>query len=160
LAKRFAVASLKISGEHNGIRLTVTKIDADRRLVTAITNVVSDGLGNYVVDHDGDVIDIENLEDVFIKTFSKGGEGFGGERHQSSGGADVVMHHTFCTKTWGSLGDNLRLTFPHVPDLSHMPELGVVTFFVSDDALWTQVKGGNLPEVSIEGDGYRREIGA
>ena len=152
--------SVNIEGDNTsqGIALTVTKIDADRRLVTAITNVVSDGFGKSIVDHDGDVIGIDNLEDVFIKTFAKGGAGAGGEMHLKSGGADVVEHHAFSTQTWKALGDSLRESFPHVPDLSHMPELGLVTFYVTDDNLWQRVKGGYFPEVSIEGDGYRRPI--
>jgi hypothetical protein len=132
--------------------IRITKVDTERRLVTAITNVLTDGRGNHVVDHDGDVILAEDLEEVFIKSFSQGGAEMGGTMHRKSGGADVVEHFVFTARDWSALESE----FGH--DLSTMPELGVVKFRVTDDRLWADIKAGNYPEVSIEGEGTRQDL--
>ncbi len=134
------------------VGITVTKIDTDRRLVTAITNVVSDGQGNLLVDHDGDVITEDNLEEAFIDAFADGGKDMGGVMHKARGGVDVVQHFVFTQKDWSSISTFLD------KDFGAMPGFGIVKFKVHDDSIWADVKAGRFPEVSIEADGVRKPM--
>ena len=127
-------------------RAVVLKADSDRHLITAVTNVVTDELGNSLVDQDGDVIKIDNLEDAFINAFSKGGEGMSGVMHERSGGADIVQHFTLSRSEWEALK-------PYIGK-----EIGIVKIKVTDPSIWADVKAGKLPEVSIEGDGERTPL--
>lgn len=124
----------------------IVKVHKEKRLLTVITNLVTDTEGNPIVDHDGDVIKIDNLEDVFIKAFADGGLKKSGTMHQKRGGVDVVQHFTF------SRDERIALGF------GNGPELGIAKLRVNDDAIWADCKAGNYPEVSIEGDGERQEI--
>jgi hypothetical protein len=121
----------------------------DRRILTAVTNIVSDGNGRPIVDHDGDIIDAENLDEMFIKAFADGGIGKSGTMHEARGHVDVVEHFVFTKRDWAGLGTLLG------KDLVAMPELGIVKLRVNDDRVWADVKSGRYPEVSIEGAGER-----
>jgi len=130
------------------IRATIVKADSERRLLTAVTNVVTDEDGNKIVDHDGDIMDINNLEDEFIKAFGEGGTDKSGVMHESDGGADVAMYFTLSADEWKALKDGGYIG----------QEIGIVKIRVNDDDVWAAVKEGRLPEVSIEGDGERTPI--
>ena len=127
-------------------RLRIAKIDEEKRLVTAIASVVSDGDGTPIVDHQGDVIDIDDLEFAFIEAFANGGQGKGGRMHKTIGGCHVVQQFTLSNDERESLG------------FGKGPELGIVKMFVSDDALWAEVKSGALPEMSIAGRAERMPL--
>lgn len=122
-----------------GIQLTVKKVEAAKRLVTAIASVVTKADGAPVVDSQGDSIKIDDLENAFIEAFSRGGLKKGGEMHESIGGADVVQHFTL------SKAERVALGF------GDGEELGIVKFYVTDDALWDKVQKGVLPDISIAG---------
>ena len=115
----------------------------EKRLVTAIASVVTKTDGSQIVDSDGDIIDIEDLEQAFIEAFAEGGLRKGGDMHQRVGGADVVQHFTL------SKNERIALGF------GEGPEMGIVKFKVHDDMLWLKVKAGFLPELSIAGDAMR-----
>jgi len=55
------------------ITFEIVKSNDDRRLLTAITNIVTDAEGKPVIDHQGDVIGIDNLEQAFIEAFARAG---------------------------------------------------------------------------------------
>lgn len=134
--------------------MRIAKIDTEKRIVTAVVSVASGGDGQPIVDHDGDVIDIDDLELAFIKAFAKGGSEMGGRMHQQVGGAHVVQHMTFSKDEWSGLADLMG-----IPDMRSAWEVGIAKFFVRDDALWEEVKSGALPELSIAGKAVREIYG-
>ncbi|MFQ5793297.1 MAG: XkdF-like putative serine protease domain-containing protein [Acidobacteriota bacterium] len=132
--------------EKRAIRFAFAKVDEARRLVTAKASVVTYADGRPVVDHEGDVIPIGDLEDAFIEAFADGGLGKGGENHTKLDVADIVQHFT--------LSRDERVALGFGPG----EELGIVKFRVTDDATWKDVLSGKLAEVSIAGNGERVEI--
>jgi hypothetical protein len=133
----------------------VAKVDPDKRIVTAVVSVVSRGDGTPIVDHDGDVIDIDELEFAFTKAFAKGGARMGGEMHEYVGGAHVIHHMTFSSDEWAGLADLMG-----IPEMRGAWEIGVAKFFVEDEHLWEKVKSGALPELSIGGEAVREYCNA
>lgn len=121
----------------------IKSINLEKRLVTVITNTLTDEVGNPIADHQGDVIDVDNLEEVFIKSFARGGEGMGDEMHDETSVVDVVQHFTL------SCDERVALGF------GAGPALGIAKLYVRDDDLWEKTKSGERPEVSIAGDGER-----
>ena len=131
----------------------IAKIDSHKRIVTAVVSVASDGDGNPIVDHDGDVIDIDELELAFIKSFAKGGDEMGGRMHEDVGGAHVVQHMTFSKNEWAGIADLMG-----IPEMRGAWEVGIAKFFIRDDSLWDEVKSGALPELSIAGEAVREPV--
>lgn len=132
--------------------MRIAKIDSEKRIVTAVVSVASGEDGDPIVDHDGDVIDIDELELAFIKSFAKGGDGMGGRMHEEIGGAHVVQHMTLSKGEWSGLADLMG-----IPEMRSAWEVGIAKFFIRDDALWDEVKSGALPELSIAGKAVREE---
>jgi len=133
--------------------MRIAKIDSEKRIVTAVVSVASDGAGEPIVDHDGDVISIDELELAFIKSFAKGGSDKGGRMHQEVGGAHVVQHMTLSRDEWSGLADLME-----IPEMRGAWEVGIAKFFIRDDALWDEVKSGALPELSIAGKAVREQV--
>lgn len=131
----------------------IAKIDSDKRIVTAVVSVASDGNGDPITDFDGDQIHIDDLELAFIKSFAKGGAKMGGSMHEEVGGAHVVQHMTFSKGEWEGLADLMG-----IPDMRGAWEVGIAKFFVRDDKLWEDVKSGALPELSIAGEAVREPV--
>lgn len=128
--------------------MKVEDASAEKRLVTAIASVVTKAGGVPVVDSQGDVITIGDLEDAFIDAFAEGGIQKGGEMHRRIG-ADIVQNFTL------SRAERAALSAAGMGVDADGPEFGIVKFRVYDDALWARVKAGELPEVSIAGTGER-----
>ena len=128
------------------VSFQVRKINEEKRLVTAWASVVTKADGTPIIDHQGDVIDIGNLEDAFIEAFADGGIAKGGEMHRNIGGADVVQHFTLSRDERTALGFGLG------------QEGAIVKIRVNDDSLWASVKAGRYPELSIAGEGTREAI--
>jgi len=124
----------------------VAKVDEDKRLVSAIYSEVTDADGKPVIDLQGDIIRIDDLEAADIEAFADGGLRKGGEMHAKIGGADVVQHYTLSKVEREAFGFGTG------------PEIGIVKLRVTDDALWAKVKAGDLPALSIAGDGVREEV--
>lgn len=147
--KQAEAIALEMGRQHGVVKsdlsLTVLKV-GDRRIALAVTNVVTDRDGTPVVDHQGDVIGIDNLEDAFIEAFADGGVNKGGAMHTHNGGADIVQQMTISRAEWAALE-------PYIGQ-----EIGLVKIRVSDDTLWALVKSGKLPEVSIGGTGRREPV--
>lgn len=134
------------------LRTRVSKVDDDKRIVTAVVSVVSGKDGVPIVDHDGDVIDIDDLEVAFAKAFAQGGTGMGGVMHSQVGGAHVIQHMTISKPEWQGLADLME-----IPDMADAWEVGIAKFFVEDDELWAAIKAGALPELSIAGTALRED---
>jgi hypothetical protein len=124
----------------------IAKVDELRRLVSAIYSEVSKADGSPVIDLQGDIIPIDELEAADIEAFADGGLRKGGEMHAKIGGADVVQHFT--------LSRQERQAFGFGPG----PELGIVKLRVNDDRLWARVLAGELPGLSIAGSAESEEV--
>ena len=136
----------------------ILKIDTERRLVTAIASTVTDPNGDPIVDYDDDVIAIGELEKAFIEAFSKGGEDRIDDMHESDPMGDIVQQFTFSRAEWAALEKSISARFGEAPDLSRMPELGLIKVFVRDDELWSKIKTGRRPELSIAGQSLRERV--
>lgn len=122
------------------------KVNEDKRLVTGWASVCTKG-GKPLVDHHGDIIDIENLREV-VEDFMDS-ERTGGYMHeQKSDGSTVRIG-----KIVGSL----------IVDEDVAKSLGMdagttgwlITMRVESDTVWKKVKDGTLRAFSIGGRGYR-----
>ena len=136
----------------------ILKIDTDRRLVTAIASTVTDPSGQPIVDYDEDIIAISELEKAFIEAFAHGGADRIDDMHEGDPTGDIVQQFTFSRQEWGSLQKAITSRFGESPDLSRMPEMGIIKVFVRDDDLWAKIKAGMRPELSIAGVSVRERI--
>lgn len=127
--------------------------DTEKRIVTAIVSVISDHSGQPIVDHDDDRIHIDDLELAFEKSFSRGGQGMGGEMHKEVGGANVIAHFTFSKDEWAAFAAEFE-----IPEMANAPEVGIAKLRVIDDDLWEAVKAGAYPEMSIAGSARRKRV--
>jgi hypothetical protein len=121
----------------------IAKVDEDKRLVTAWYSQVSDQDGQPIVDRQGDIIPIQELEAADIEAFAEGGLRKGGEMHATVGGADIVQHFTLSQSERAALG------------FGQGPEGGIVKLHVTDETLWQRIKRGDYPDLSIAGDAVR-----
>lgn len=125
----------------------------ERRIVTVLTTISSDKDANPIVDHDDDIISIDELEVAFAKSFAKGGRNMGGEMHEIVGGAHVIHHFTLSKGEWAALASEFE-----IPEMANAPEVGMAKLFIEDDDLWESVKNGDYPEVSMAGESLRRRV--
>lgn len=128
------------------ITFRFAKLDDEKRIVTGWAAIASDADGKPIVDHQGDVLDIGNLEDAFIEAFADGGMAKGGEMHKRVGGADVVGHMV--------LSRDERIALGFGPG----PEGAIVKLRINDDEQWAKVKRGDYREFSMAGECERIEI--
>lgn len=125
------------------ITFKIKKLNEERRLVTAWASVVTEPDGKPVVDFEGDIIPIDELEKAFIEAFADGGLKKGGVEHDEIGGVDIVQQFTFSNAEREALG------------FGKGEEGGIVKLRVNDDSIWARVKSGELSELSIAGEGER-----
>ncbi len=125
------------------VALQVQKVDQDLGLVTGWASVVTDTAGNPVVDLQGDIIPVAELEKAAQEAFADGGRGKGGDMHERTGVCDIVesLVLTKAKRQALQLGDG--------------PEGWVVTLKVNDPELKAQVKSGAKLELSIAGEAER-----
>lgn len=128
------------------IRAEVKKVNTDQRLVTGWASVVTDAQGNALVDHQGDVIPIAELEKAVHAMFLDGGVEKGGDMHQRMGTADIVESFVVTKEKREALG------------FGPGPEGWVITMKVNDDKQWEDIKSGKKLEFSIAGEAERVAI--
>lgn len=133
----------------------ISKIDDEKRLVFGWALVSHDWVQDEITkaysleqveDYQGDIIDVEDLEDMaykFAKLYREGGE-----MHQRGGTAIMVESVVFTLEKQAALG---------IPEGS-MPVGWWIGFEVLDEAAWEMVKDGTYTDFSIEGTGYREEV--
>jgi len=125
----------------------IAKVDEDRRLVFGWAYVAVDKSGTAVVDHSGDVMDVDSLEDVVYDYVVESREG-------------NVMH---AGEPVSTLVESVMLTPEKLQKMgiADAPQAAWwVGFRVNDDAVWQRVKSGELAAFSIEGMGMREELAA
>lgn len=127
--------------------VTITKVDDEQRLVFGWLSVSQDENGNLIIDHQGDIIEPDELERMaydFVLEARRAGE----------------MH-----KRWEGVG---RLVESMVFTPEKMEALGIppgtlpvgwwVGFRIDDDEVWAKVKSGEYRAFSIGGTGIREEV--
>ncbi len=127
-----------------GKRFGIISKDEDARVVTAWASVVEKD-GELVEDHEGDVIFPEDLEHAaweFVANVRKAG--LNHERTEGIGGLVGSMVFT------RELQKQLDI------DLGQVGWL--VQFHITDDDVWLRVKTGDLPMMSIHGQGERTAL--
>lgn len=128
------------------IQFAKRSLDEARRLVTAWASVVTDGEGKPVVDSQGDIIPVEELQNAVLEMASGGMDGKVGVNHEVEGVGSILesMVITKEKREKAGLGDG--------------PEGWLVTFKIHDDGVWERIRSGELLELSIAGEAERVEI--
>jgi len=118
--------------------LTIKKADADKQLIFGWASVVMKG-ENYIVDKQGDIIPIDELENAVINYMLDSRQH--GEMHARKGTGKLVM--SFLTtpeymKAFGLKQDDDLVGW-------------IAGYKIEDPELWARHKAGELPEFSIGG---------
>lgn len=123
------------------IKMDISKIDTDQRLVTGWVAVVTDETGFPIIDSDDHIIPVIELEKAVHEAFAEsGGAGKGGSMHKQNGVMDVVESFVVTMEKRKALG------------FGDGPEGWIATFRVNDDDVWQKIKTGELPELSLRGE--------
>ena len=126
------------------VRARVAKVDADQRLAFGWASVAADADGRPVIDHQGDLIPIAELEraayDYVIRSRDAS------EMHGRRGVATLVESVVLTPEKYAALG------------LPVGPLGWWVGFRVTDDAVWQRVKAGDFREFSIGGSATRQPV--
>ena len=129
---------MKITGE-------IKKFDTSRRLVFGWASVSVDADGNAVVDSDGDVVPIAELELAAYDFVQFSGEGRA--MHEGNTVARLVESMVFTPDKIAALGIE-----------GQVPLGWWVGFKVFDDGVWARVKNGELSMFSIGGRAKREAV--
>ena len=130
---------MRISGK-------IQKADDDQRLVFGWASVAADRDGVPVVDSQGDIISISELERGaynFVEFYREGGE-----MHERTGVARLVESMVFTPEKFAAMGISAG-TLPYGWWLG---------FRVLDEDVWQKVKSGRYSMFSIGGRAVREEI--
>ena len=105
-------------------------------------SIVEDADGNQLIDSDGHLIQITDLEKAVHQAFAEsGGRGKGGDLHEEQGVLDVVESFVVTAEKREALG------------FGEGPAGWISSFRVSDDDVWAKIKNGDRPELSLRGSG-------
>lgn len=128
---------------------TFSKVDTDKRQVFGWASITHMN-GSPVVDRQGDVIDLEEVEksayDYVVSSR------VGGDQHRRDG--DRPFHAADLIESFVVTPD--KATAMGLPD--DMPQGWWVGFKVNDDATWADVKAGRKTGFSVHGRGKREVI--
>ena len=127
-------------------KLSIQKVDKDKRLVFGWANIAVTVDGEQVLDYQEDMIDPEELETAayrFVELYRDGGE-----MHQRTGVAVLVESVILTEEKQAAMGI----------EVGTMPVGWWVGFRVTDDDVWQKVKDGEYSMFSIGGSAIREEI--
>ena len=130
---------MKINGK-------IVKAYADERLVFGWASAAADENGDKIVDSDGDVISISELEHAAYN-FTVWGR-TGGEMHEQLGIGVLVESMVFTPEKLAALG---------LPE-GCLPSAWWVGFRIFDDTVWRKIKSGEYTMFSIGCRAVREEI--
>jgi hypothetical protein len=126
-------------------KLELHKLDEDQRIFYAWATIVEKG-GQLVSDHEGDGWTPAEMEKTAWRFVSSGGQH--GVMHDGLAGSDLVASMPFTHDLQKALGIDLE-------------KVGwLVGFHVNDEALWGRIRDGDLPMLSIGGNGLRAPVTA
>ncbi len=126
--------------------LTIRKADEERHIVFGWASIAQQPDGSVVQDYQGDIIDIDELEQavydyvIFYRD--------GGEMHERGGVAVLVESCVFTAEKMQALG---------IPE-GMLPYGWWIGLKVLDDSVWDKVKNGTYRMFSIEGEAVREEL--
>lgn len=121
----------------------IAKVDTEKRIVYGWASVVEKD-GKAVVDHQGDIISIDEIEKAAHKFLTDCR--VAGDSHITKGVGHLVESVVFSKELQKALDINLGQTG------------WFVGFKVTSDEVWERVKKGELSMFSIGGTGKRTEI--
>lgn len=125
-------------------RASICKIDDEKRRVFGFALTATDASGKEVVDHQGDILSIPELEEASFEYVTK-------SRDQG------LMHE-------GDSTGHLICAVPMTPDIRAAmgvppgPAALFVGYQITSEAAWADIKKRGLGEFSIEGDAFRDPV--
>lgn len=126
------------------INCKFTKADDEKRLVFGFASVAADVDNQPVVDSQGDVISIDELERAAYNFVLE--QGTAGEMHERTGVGELIESFVVTPEKSELLG------------LDNVPFGWWVGFRVTDDDVWAKIKAGNYQMLSIAGSATEEEI--
>lgn len=131
-----------------GIRglLAVQKADEDRHMVFGWASIAQRPDGSVVQDYQGDIIDIDELENAVYKYVILYRDG--GEMHERGGVAVLIESVVFTEDKMQAMG---------IP-IGTVPYGWWIGLKVTSDEVWAKVKDGTYRMFSIEGEAVREPI--
>lgn len=132
----------------SGSSFHIAKADEDQRLVFGWALVSADKNGNKLVDHQGDMVEPDDLEDgayEYVLNFRDAGEEHIGTLRKK---ARMVESCVFTPEKMKAIG---------IPD-GTIPVGWWIGFYVDDDTTWERIKSGKYKMFSIEGKAVREPI--
>lgn len=127
---------------------TITKADEDKRLVFGWALVSATSDGNQIIDHQGDIVDQDELEEgayEYVLNFRDAGEEHIGSLRKK---ARMVESVVFTEEKLEAMG---------IP-LGTVPYGWWIGFYVDDDKTWELIKNGTYKMFSIEGKAVREPV--
>lgn len=125
------------------VTIPIQKLDAKKRLVTGWASIVTSKDGVPIIDHDDDVILVDDLEKAVHELGMDGGAGKVSDMHESDGKASIVESMVVSKEKREALGFGTG------------PEGWIVTLKVHDDELMKQIESGEKAELSLKGRSKR-----
>lgn len=135
----------------------VTRINAEKRLVTGWAYVAEDADGNQVVDFGRAILPASVLEEGAIDFMRRNTQLTSGIMHMKDSVGNkiqagvLVESFVFTREKWAALGGKP----PGAPTAGWL-----VTSYVENDAVWEDIKRGILPEFSISATAEVRYLDA
>lgn len=125
-----------------GFALEIKKLDQEKHIATGWVSVVEDADGNPIIDAEGHLLPITELEKAVHSAFSTdSGKGKGGDLHETQGVIDVLESFVVTAEKRDALG------------FGKGPAGWVASFRVNDENVWDKIKTGERPELSLRGTG-------
>lgn len=126
------------------VAIPIVKADAEKRLATGWAVIAADADGSYVEDHQGDIIEVDDLEKAAHQALRS--KATAGDMHERTGLGEIVESMVVTAEKREALG------------FGKGPSGWVVTMKIHDDALWADIKAGKKLELSIHGTGRRAAV--
>lgn len=133
---------------HSSPPFNIQKADEDKRLVFGWALVSADKDGNKLIDHQGDMVDPDDLEDgayEYVLNFRDAGEEHIGTLRKK---ARMVESCVFTPEKMRAIG---------IPE-GTIPVGWWIGFYVDDDTTWERIKSGKYKMFSIEGKAVREPV--
>lgn len=118
----------------------------DKRLAFGWAYMTTSSTGETMIDHSGDIVDIEEIEQAaykFVKFWRDGSD-----NHERGGVAVLVESMVFTQEKAAALGIPAGI----------LPSGWWVGFEVLEDEVWAKVKSGEYSMFSIEGSAVRKPV--
>ena len=127
------------------LTVPVAKLDDEQQIVTGWALILTDAQGRSVVDSQGDMIAVAELEKAAHELVLSGGAGKTDDMHERFGVGDVVESLVVTAEKRKALG------------LGDGPDGWAVTMKIRDAKTWADVKAGRKLELSIYGSARRTD---